>query len=105
MSSTADPPARPAAPPTAADPPAVRHSRQLPDKILVAVHQACDQGEYAVAADLLAVLEMLLCRDSRAPGGGLRRAGPPDAQRRRNMDGLVAAHERLWHLRHPQAPG
>jgi len=30
-----------------------------------------------------------------------RRPLTPDGNRRRSMESLVAAHERLWHLRHP----
>ena len=32
-----------------------------------------------------------------------RRPVSPDGNRRRNMESLVAAHERLWHLRHPNS--
>lgn len=70
-----------------------RQGRRLSDKILVAFHQACDQGDYEVADQLLRVLEMMLTR----------RTVAPDSNRRRNIETLVAAHERLWHLRHPQA--
>ena len=75
---------------SAGNPP--RYSRRLSDKILIAFHHACDQGDYEVADQLLHVLEMML----------RRRALSPDLNRRRTMDTLVAAHERLWHLRHPQ---
>jgi hypothetical protein len=68
-----------------------RHSRRLSDKILIAFHHACDQGDYEVAEQLLHILEMMLTR----------RPVSPDTNRRRNMESLVAAHERLWHLRHP----
>jgi hypothetical protein len=70
-----------------------RYGRRLSDKILVAFHQACDQGDFEVADQLLRVLEMML----------RRRTVAPDANRRRNIETLVAAHERLWHLRHPNA--
>ena len=40
---------------------------------------------------MLHILEMMLTR----------RPLTPDGTRRRNMESLVAAHERLWHLRHP----
>ncbi|WP_206930990.1 hypothetical protein [Roseococcus thiosulfatophilus] len=70
-----------------------RQGRRLSDKILVAFHQACDQSDFEVAEQLLRVLEMMLTR----------RAVSPDANRRRNIETLVAAHERLWHLRHPDA--
>ena len=70
-----------------------RQGRRLSDKILVAFHQACDQGDFEVAEQLLRVLEMMLTR----------RPVSPDINRRRNIETLVAAHERLWHLRHPNA--
>jgi len=74
---------------------APRQGRRLSDKILVAFHQACDQGDFEVAEQLLRVLEMMLTR----------RPVSPDINRRRNIETLVAAHERLWHLRHPEAAG
>jgi hypothetical protein len=74
---------------------APRQGRRLSDKILVAFHQACDQADFEVAEQLLRVLEMMLTR----------RQVPPDSNRRRNIETLVAAHERLWHLRHPDAGG
>jgi hypothetical protein len=68
---------------------APRHSRRLSDKILVAFHHACDQGELDAAEQLLRIVETVL-----------RRPGPSaDTNRRRGLDSLVAAHERLWHLR------
>ncbi|WP_237217222.1 hypothetical protein [Falsiroseomonas oryziterrae] len=76
----------------AASPPP-RHTRRLSDKILIAFHHACDQGDYEVAEDLLRILEMMLTR----------RPVSPDVNRRKNMESLVAAHERLWLLRHPEA--
>ncbi|MGH7101701.1 MAG: hypothetical protein ACREFJ_04835 [Acetobacteraceae bacterium] len=69
---------------------APRYTRRLSDKVLVAFHQACDQADLEVAEQLLRVLELMLSR----------RPATPDQQRRRTMEGLVAAHERLWHLRH-----
>ncbi|RAI55973.1 hypothetical protein [Roseicella frigidaeris] len=71
---------------------APRHSRRLSDKILIAFHHACDQSDYEVAEQLLRILEMMLTR----------RPASPDTNRRRNMESLVAAHERLWYLRHPE---
>jgi hypothetical protein len=62
--------------------------RRLSDKILVAFHHACDQGEIETAGHLLSVLEFAM---KRTPG-----------RDRRAQDGLVAAHERLWPLRHPE---
>jgi hypothetical protein len=70
---------------------APRQTRRLPDKILVAFHSACDQGDFEVAEGLLQILELMLTR----------RPLPAGTSRRRNMESLVAAHERLWHLRQP----
>lgn len=70
-----------------------RHTRRLSDKILIAFHHACDQGDFEVAEELLRILEMMLTR----------RPVSPDVNRRKNMESLVAAHERLWLLRHPDA--
>ena len=70
-----------------------RYTRRLSDKILIAFHHACDQADFEVAEQLLHILEMMLTR----------RPLTADGTRRRNMESLVAAHERLWHLRHPQS--
>ena len=83
----ADAPSEPTAPATQ------RYSRRLSDKILIAFHHACDQGDFEVADQLLHILEMMLTR----------RPLTPDGTRRRNMESLVAAHERLWHLRHVES--
>jgi hypothetical protein len=69
-----------------------RYSRRLSDKILIAFHHACDQGDYEIAEQLLHILENMLTRP----------AVPVDANRRKSIESLVAAHERLWHLRHPE---
>ena len=74
-------------------PPTPRHTRRLSDKILIAFHHACDQADFEVAEELLRILEMMLTR----------RPLSPDTNRRKNMESLVAAHGRLWHLRHPEA--
>ncbi len=71
--------------------PAPRHSRRLSDKILVAFHHACDVMDLEIAEQLLRLLETMTTRRPR----------PEDGNRRRSIEGLVAAHERLWHLRHP----
>lgn len=71
---------------------APRHTRRLSDKILIAFHHACDQGDFEVAEELLRVLETMLTR----------RPASPDSNRRKNLESLVAAHERLWLLRHPE---
>ena len=67
-----------------------RYSRRLSDKILIAFHQACDQADFGVAEQLLLILENVLSRRPVVQGG----------DRRRNIESLVAAHERLWELRH-----
>jgi hypothetical protein len=71
---------------------APRYSRRLSDKILLAFHHACDQGDYEIAEQLLHILETML----------IRRTVQPDTNRRKSIESLVAAHERLWHLRHPE---
>ncbi len=71
-----------------------RQQRRLPERILVAAHQACDIGELDVADRLLSVLDGML-----AQGGGTS-PGP----HRRVVEGMVAAYERLWHLRRRPAP-
>ena len=68
-----------------------RQGRRLSDKILVAFHHSCDIGDYEVSENLLRTLELMLTR----------RPLPADLGRRRSMESLVAAHERLWNLRHP----
>ncbi len=67
-----------------------RHTRRLEDKLLVAFHHACDVSDIEVARHVLQVLELMLSR----------KPSQPDPNRRRNMEGLVAAHERLWSIRH-----
>jgi hypothetical protein len=79
-------------PHAASEPP--RYTRRLSDKILIAFHQACDQRDTEVAVDLLDVLEFMI-----------NRAPLPDGRERRAKDSLVAAHERLWLLRHPALSG
>jgi hypothetical protein len=68
-----------------------RSGRRLADKILIAFHHACDVEELDIADQLLRILEASINR----PGAVV------DGNRRRNMENLIAAHERLWYLRHP----
>jgi hypothetical protein len=75
-------------------PPTIRYTTRLADKILVAFYQACDQRSYRVAWELLHVLEFMAMRTSFIPA---------DARRVRQT--LVAAHERLWQLRHSENGG
>ncbi len=70
----------------------IRHTRRLSDKILLAFHQACDQGQLGLAAELLKCCEAALGRQ--LPSGGDRRA---------TDEVMIAAFERLWFLRHPGA--
>jgi hypothetical protein len=70
-----------------------RHTRRLSDKVLIAFHHACDIGDFETADDLLRILGRILSHQ----------LTPPEANRRRSLESLVAAHERLWHLRHPDA--
>ena len=72
--------------------PAPRHTRRLSDKILIAFHHACDQGDFEVADELLRILEMMLTR----------RPASPDTNRRKNLESLGAAQERVWLRRHPE---
>jgi len=67
-----------------------RQGRRLSDKILVAFHHACDAGDLNVAEQLLKTLEGMIVRANL----------PPEQNRRKQIESLVAAHERLWHLRH-----
>jgi hypothetical protein len=70
---------------------APRYERRLSDKILIAFDHACDQGDLEIAELLLRVVEMMLRRMPTVP----------DGSRRRTEESLVAEHERLWLLRHP----
>ncbi len=78
-------------PPAVASAGEARHARRLFDKILVAFHHACDANDHEVGERLLGLLELMATRRPRAE----------DGNRRRTIESLVAAHERLWHLRHP----
>jgi hypothetical protein len=75
--------------------PTVRYTKRLADKILVAFHHACDQGDVQVASELLGVLDFMATRKPPLPTSEVRR---PDR-------GLVGAHERLWQLRNPENGG
>ena len=57
----------------------------------MAFHHACDEGDFEVAGELLRILEVILKRKPTTQHAG----------RRRNMENLIAAHERLWQLRNP----
>ena len=64
-------------------------TRRLSDKVLIAFHSACDQADFGVASLLLNLLETLLIRVSATNGN-----------RQHDLERLVAAHSRLWELRH-----
>jgi hypothetical protein len=64
------------------DAPQPRYTRRLSDKVLIAFHQACDQGNIEVARPLLEVLEFMLKRPPRLQG-----SGPSFAGRRSGPDG------------------
>jgi hypothetical protein len=68
-----------------------RRPRCVSDEVLIAFHYACDQGDIEVAVPLLEVLEFMT---------KWRRSTP--LRDRRSRGTLVAAHERLWALRHPE---
>jgi hypothetical protein len=76
-------------------PAARRPKRRLSDTILIAFHQACDQRDIEVAWDLLNVLEFMAMRMPSLPTG---------MDRRKIKESLVASHERLWLIRHPERP-
>jgi hypothetical protein len=67
--------------------------RRLSDHVLGAFHSACDDGNLEAAADLLGILGLMVGRGDPC--------GRPD--RRNNGLPLIAAHERLWLLRHAEA--
>lgn len=69
-----------------------RQNRRLPERILIAAHQACDLGDLDVAAQLLSILETIVGQSR----------GPVDPVRRRVMESLIAAHQRMWHLRYAE---
>ncbi|MBO1359690.1 hypothetical protein J2D73_07765 [Acetobacter sacchari] len=63
--------------------------RRLAETLLAAVHQACDLGELDTARGLLALAEDV----------SARRGMSWELGRRRVIENLVFAHERLWQLR------
>jgi hypothetical protein len=67
-----------------------RPGRRLSDTVLAAFHQACDLPDIEVASELLHVLDFMAIRHPNLPTG----------RERRVQEGLVAAYERLWQIRH-----
>jgi hypothetical protein len=63
--------------------------KRLLDSILIAFDSACDQAEIEVAQELLTSLEFMAKRKPSLPGD----------TKRWLQEGLVGAHERLWHVR------
>ena len=74
------------------------YNRRLTDKILICVHAACDLKELILAQQLLVTLD-----------GFVQNSPYQNKERRKLADLTVAAHERLWTLRHgasvPNAEG
>jgi len=69
----------------------VNRGRRITDKLLNLFHESCDQGRYDVAKQLLAIVEQILTTPDK---------GKQEPNRRKAVESLVAAYERLWHLRH-----
>jgi len=67
--------------------------RRLLGHVLGAFHSACDDGNLEVAADLLGILGLMVGRSGACGRPDRRNTGLP----------LIAAHERLWLLRHAEA--
>jgi hypothetical protein len=66
----------------------LRRTRRLQDTLLSAAHRACDDGLLEIAVKLLRLAEEVVAEE-------------PDLRRRRqDRWALIAAYERLWHLRH-----
>ena len=68
---------------------APRQNRKLPNRILVAAHEACDLGDLDVAAQLLLTVESVI----------MQRRLKADPQHQRTMESMIAAYHRLWLLR------
>jgi hypothetical protein len=66
-----------------------RYGRRLSDKLLLAFDQACETRELEIAIQLLTLLERLAEKEAAAS----------EPMRRKAIEGLVSAHERLWVLR------
>jgi hypothetical protein len=64
--------------------------RRLSDMVLVAFHGACDQADVEIAWALLNLLELMAMRSPAVRA----------VEDRRAKESLVAAHVRLWPLRH-----
>jgi len=69
-----------------------RNRRAVTDEIMIAFHYACDLKDFDVAKRLLITFETALNAQAQSPG----------PRRQRLLDILVAAHERLWTLKHSE---
>jgi len=67
-----------------------RARRAVSDEILIAFHYACDLRDFDIAKKLLATFETAIGTQENTPGFNRKRA----------LDALLAAHERLWTLTH-----
>lgn len=70
-----------------------RYSRSFIDNILGCFHKACDEADLETAKSILCIVEHILAR----------RPIQVTRDRRKHMEALVAAHERLWVLRQEAA--
>lgn len=68
-----------------------RQTRPMVSRIMAAFHHACDVNDAQVAERLLHALETAVGRQD-----------PADPANRRELELLVAAHDRFWHLRRRQ---
>lgn len=66
-----------------------RSGRRLNDKLMLCFHQACEGEDFETAQRMLQVIEMSVTR----------RRQTVSIERRKHVENLVAAHERLWLLR------
>ena len=67
------------------------HNRRLTDKIILCVHAACDQDNTSVAMELLIILDNFIKNHTYS-----------DVEKRKIAYSTVAAHERIWALRHEE---
>lgn len=75
-------------------PPPVPHNQKIMDKVANAFHHACDLIDIEVAAHLIQIMDRMVHE----------RSLKADGTRRRAVETLVTAHERLWELRYGEGP-
>ena len=68
----------------------VAHNQRVMDKVAQAFNHACDLVDTEVAERLAQIMDRMVAE----------RSLKADGTRRRAVETLVAAHERLWELRH-----